>query len=449
MELAEKLRGALGNVRVISGGDISLDFCRDEYPGKAFKPEAVIEARGIEDIRAAVKACAELGIPLTVRGAGTGQAGGSVPVKGGAVLSIKGMDAVLEIDEAAKTARVQAGVLLQTLKAEASKRGLYYPPDPGEETSTIGGNAATNAGGPCALKYGKTQDYILDAVLVLANGETVSLTELEDPSSISGSEGTLAVIAELTLRLIEKPAADIYLLLPFSSNKDAFDAAEIILREDYSPAMLEYMDTDLIEFSGHVTGEPVFPAEIDGERPACSIMLKIEGGSDDEIEEKLEQFAEFSEGLGCMDILVGDTPAMKRDFMTAYRAFHLSAERGAQTSFEINVDVPTGSIGALLEYAKEIGGENGFRVMANAHLGSGGTHIFFLSDRERGELAEQIDAVRDGVYRRCLALGGTAAGEYGVGYTKSSYLSEEQRRRFSALKRRFDPAGILNPGKIV
>lgn len=171
-----------------------------------------MEAKSAEEVAAVLKLCSENDVPVTVRGAGTGQVGGSVPVKGGVVLSVKGMDKILGYNEEERTLRVQPGVLLQDVKAEAEKHGLYYPPDPGEKTATIGGNAATDAGGPCAVKYGSTKDYVLDAVIVLADG---SITTLAGNEAVIGSEGTLAVICELTLKLVDKPKADAILLLPF------------------------------------------------------------------------------------------------------------------------------------------------------------------------------------------------------------------------------------------
>ena len=175
----ENLKAALGEGRVLTGDAIGADFCHDEYPGGNFAPDAVVEAHSVEDVSAVLKICNENDVPVTVRGAGTGQVGGSVPIKGGVVLSVKGMDKILEFNEAERTLRVQPGVLLQDVKSEAESHGLYYPPDPGEKTSTIGGNAATDAGGPCAVKYGSTRDYIVDGVAVLADGSVKKLNDAE------------------------------------------------------------------------------------------------------------------------------------------------------------------------------------------------------------------------------------------------------------------------------
>ena len=246
MNLKEKLEAVLNGANIISGEFIGADFCHDELPGGlSYKPELVVEARSSEDAAAVLKLCSEENIPVTVRGAGTGQEGGSVPIKGGIVLSLKEMNKILDFDEENKILRVQPGVLLQDVKAEAESRGLYYPPDPGEPTATIGGNAATNASGPSALKYGKTRDYIADALIVFADGHMEKLSDKPENTAVLGGEGTLGVITELSLRLIEKPAADALLLFPFMDTDTAVKAAQTILAGGYEPAVCEFMDTDL------------------------------------------------------------------------------------------------------------------------------------------------------------------------------------------------------------
>ncbi|MBQ9687132.1 MAG: FAD-binding oxidoreductase, partial [Oscillospiraceae bacterium] len=387
------------------------------------------------------------GVPVTVRGAGTGQVGGSVPVRGGVVLSVKGMNQILALDEENKTITVQPGVLLQDVKAEADKHGLYYPPDPGEPTATIGGNASTNASGPCAVKYGRTRDYVLDAVIVLADGTVTRLSD--ETAAVIGGEGTLGVITELTLRLIDKPGADAILLFPFLDTETAVNAARAILDAGFDPAVVEYLDTDIVEFSGNVTGNPVFPVEMDGERVGATLMVTIEGDDDDAVMEKMEQIAEMAEDLECLDILVGDSPTMKRDFWAAHAAFHTSMESGAKSAWEVNVDIPMDAAADMIGYAKTVGEENGLKVMLNAHLASGGMHIHAVSDLSREESAPAAAAFAAAVYAKTAALGGNVAGEYGIGYAKNAYLSDEARAAFAAAKTALDPQGILNPGKRV
>lgn len=442
----DELFAPIPGLAILTADAIGADFCHDECPGVTGTPDAAVEVTSTEQAAAVVKLCAEAGVPVTVRGAGTGQAGGSVPVEGGVVLSLKGMDQILEFDEAARTLRVQPGVLLQDVKAEAEKHGLYYPPDPGEKTATIGGNAATNASGPYAVKYGVTRDYIAALTVVRADGnaETLSGADLE---SVIGSEGTLAVITELTLKLIDKPKADAILLFPFMDTETCLNAANTLLAKDYAPAVVEYMDTDIVEFSGNVTGNPVFPVEMDGERVGATLMLTLEGEDDDSVMEKMEEIAELAEEIECLDILVGDTPTMKREFWAAHDAFHTSMESGAKNAIEYNITVPAEKIAEMVEYAKAEGEAKGLKVMAYAHVGSGGMHIHAVSDGEKAEFAAKVIELAALIYGKCSELGGSIRGEYGIGCAKKQYLGAEALDKFSALKAKYDPKGILNPGK--
>lgn len=432
-------------ITVLTGEAIGADFCHDEYPGGSFAPEAVVEAASTEEVAAVLKLCSENDVPVTVRGAGTGQVGGSVPVKGGIVLSVRGMDKILELNESERTLRVQPGVLLQNVKSEADRHGLYYPPDPGEKTATIGGNAATDAGGPCAVKYGSTRDYVLDAVIVLADG---SVTTLAGNEAVIGSEGTLAVITELTLKLIEKPKADAILLLPFMDTESCIKAADAIIATGCAPAVVEYMDTDMVEFSGNVTGNPVFPIEMDGERVAATLMAVLEGEDDDLVMEQMEAIAELAEELECLDILVGDTTTMKRDMWAAHDAFHTSMESGAKNSFEYNITVPTENIAEMVEWAKASAEEKGMKAMAYAHIATGGMHIHIASDGDKEEFKASLAQLTEAVYAKCAALGGNVRGEYGIGYAKVQFVGEKARDEFKAVKTKLDPKGILNPGKV-
>ncbi|MBQ3011006.1 MAG: FAD-binding oxidoreductase [Oscillospiraceae bacterium] len=446
-ELLKEL-SEINDLQVITGDMIGGDYCHDEYPGGNYVPDAVIEANSTEAVSAVMALCSRAGVPVTVRGAGTGQMGGSVPVKGGIVLSLKSMNRVLGYNSETHILTVQPGVVLQDVKNEADLVGMYYPPDPGETTATIGGNVATNASGPCAVKYGRTADYVAEAVIVLANG---IITDLVDKETIMGSEGTLAVITEIGLKLIEKPKADAILLFPFMDAESAINAAKAIMDAGYDPAVVEYMDTDLIEFSGNVTGNPVFPVEIDGERVGGTLMVTIEGEDDDNVMEKMETIAEMAEEgeIECLDILVGDSVSMKREFWAAHSAFHTSMESGAKSAREINIDVPADAMPEMIEFAKQLGEEMGVKTLLHAHVGSGGMHIHVASDLTKAELAPIYAEIAGEIYAKCVELGGNPRGEYGYGYGKIPYVTDDVKKEFINNKAVLDPKGILNPGKIV
>lgn len=441
----EEIAASVNGLKLISGQDIPADYTHDEFgSGLPHLPDAAVEASCTNEVSQIMKACFKAGVPVTVRGAGTGKAGGSVPLEGGLVLSLKGMNEIISFDEHSQTLQVQPGVLLQDIKAEAAKHGLSYPPDPGEQTATIGGNASTNASGPSALKYGKTLDYVVDATIVLAGGEIVKLSDRDEYKSILGSEGTLGIITELTLKLVKRPSKDVILLLPFADTESCINAA--LRLRTFEPSALEYLDTDIVEFSGNVTGNPVFPVETDGERVEATLMLQLEGDSDDELDKLMEAIAELSEELGCLDILVVDTPTLKREVWAAHDAFHSSME-SAPSEGEINVNVPPESVAEFVRRAKAAAGE-GIKAMAYAHVGSGGVHVHLVSQLPKDEFAGKFAVLAEAVCKACLELGGDAVGEYGVGYSKKPYLSEDKREKFKMMKAELDPKGILNPGKV-
>lgn len=449
-ETISKLQQIPG-LTVLTGEQIGADFCHDELPGaEAHAPEAVCEASSTRQVSEVLKVCSADRVPVTVRGAGTGRAGGSVPIRGGVVLSVRGMNSICSVDEEARTMTVQPGVLLQDVKAEAGKHGLFYPPDPGEKTATIGGNISTNASGPSAGKYGRTADYVIDAELVLADGTVTTLRADEANAAAAGSEGVLAVITQATLRLIEAPKADVILLLPFADSETAFAAARKLLDSDFDPAVVEYMDGELIEFSGKVTGNPVFPLESDGVPAAATLMVTLEGESEDAVEERMEEFAEFAEELECLDILVGDSLSMKREIWSAHDAFHTSME-SAKSEVEVNVNVPAEHIYELLSFAKALGEQGGYKVMAYSHVSCGGVHIHAVSELPKSEFKARAAAFCDAVCTKCVELGGDAAGEYGVGYANLRYFKDSGERyaKLREAKAKLDPAGILNPGKVV
>lgn len=461
-EMIAELEALLGGNKVLKGDAIGADFAHDELPGGKFcAPALVCEAASTEDVAAVLTVCNRETVPVTVRGAGTGLVGGSVPVCGGVVLSLAKMNAILELDSEKKTARVQPGVLLETLKAEAAAKGLYYPPDPGEKTATIGGNAATNAGGPSAVKYGVTRDYVRGATVVLPTGEVLQLGGAtgKDNSGyrllplVLGSEGTLGVITELTLRLVEKPKADVSLILPFLDGESCVNAALRILQEGMEPAALEYMDTDLVEFAGKATGNPVFPVEMDGERVGASLLLTLEGKDDDELDSKMEAVAELAEELECLDILVVDTPTLKRDVWGAHDAFHTAVEGAAKSADELNMAVPAAEMAGYVEYLKEIGEEKGVGVYAYGHVGDGGLHAYFCSDQSRDAFEPVMAELAELAYAKCRAVGGAVSSEHGIGYAKKAFLrasaGEAGYALMGRIKRAFDPKGILNPGKVV
>lgn len=461
-DIAAKLKAAAGEQYVLMGDAIGADFSHDEkalYGANA--PEAVVYATSTEQVAAILKVCNENNVPVTPRGAGTGLVGGSVPVEGGVVLCTGKMDKIVSYDEEAMTVTVQPGVLLSDLTADAAGKGFLYAPDPGEKTATVGGNVSTNAGGPMAVKYGSTRDSVLNLTAVLPTGEIVKLgcDVSKDNSGYSlmhlviGSEGTLAVVTEMTLKLNPAPKASLGFILPFSDMETCIAAAAMLKKSGLNPDTLEFMDKEIVKLSTDFTGVPVFPLDAGGEPVEALLLTEFTGESDEELEVLMEKFAELTEESGCLDILVIDNPTLRKSVKEAHDAFHTSVESAAKLCDEANSAVPTAKLAEYLAFAKEQAAANGLTMQNFGHAGDGNAHIYVYND----ELAEAdfraaAKTFMDALYAKCAEMGGSVSAEHGVGRGKAGYLAEAsgeaKMRVMRGIKAAFDPNGILNPGKI-
>ena len=461
-ELAEQMKAIVGSERFFSGEDINDDYTHDEMPiyGKAM-PEAVCEVETTEEVAALMKLCNENRIPVTPRGAGTGLVGGAVPIAGGLIICTKRMNKILEYDMKNLCVKTQVGVLLQDLAADAEKHGLFYPPDPGEKTATVGGNVSTNAGGMRAVKYGVTRDYVLAMTVVLPSGEILHLgkTVCKTSSGYSllhlmvGSEGTLGIITELTLKLIPAPKCDVSLILPFTELSDAIASVPAIKLAGLDPQSIEFMDADIVESSSAFTGNKIFPTEVGGEPVGACILVTLVGSSDDELDLKMEALAEVAEEAGAMDVLVVDTPNLKREVWAARSSFLTAIEADTKLIDEMDVVVPVDRIAEFLLFVRETGAEHGLRIRNFGHAGDGNLHIYCCSnDMEREEFLEKNKVVMDKCYEKCTEFGGQVSGEHAIGHAKKEYLLESVGETaiglMAQIKQVFDPNLILNPGKV-
>ena len=451
----------IDGITIHTGDAIGADYCHDEYPGGNFAPEAVVEAKSAEEVAAVLKLCSENDVPVTVRGAGTGQVGGSVPVKGGVVLSVKGMDKILGYNEEERTLRVQPGVLLQDVKAEAEKHGLYYPPDPGEKTATVGGNVSTNAGGMRAVKYGVTRDYVLAMTVVLPDGRVMELgkTVCKTSSGYSllhlmiGSEGTLGIITELTLKLIPKPNMDVSLILPFADVETAIASVPQIKLANLDPQSIEFMERDIVDSSAAFTGNSVFPTVVNGKEAGAYILVTLVGDSEAELTAKMDRLGELAEKCGAYDTLVVWTDGLKKDVWAARSAFLTVIEADTKLLDELDVVVPVDRIAEFLVYTRAAGKAEGIAIRNFGHAGDGNLHIYCCAnDMELDEFKRRSKAVMDKCYAKCTEFGGQVSGEHAIGHAKKQYLlksvGETAFGLMQAIKQVFDPKGILNPGKV-
>ena len=457
----ERLRRVLGEALVF-GEAVKEDFSHDEMPiyGK-FAPEAVCFPSSTEEVAEVMRICCEEYVPVTVRGAGTGLVGGCVPLCGGLVLSTERMNSILAYDMNNLTVTIQPGVLLRDLAADALAHGLMYPPDPGEKTSTVGGNVSTNAGGMRAVKYGVTRDYVLAMTVVLPSGEVLKLGKAVCKTSsgysllhlMVGSEGTLGVITELTLKLIPKPIMDVSLLLPFEEISAAIASVPAIKLANLEPQSIEFMERDIVESSAEFTGNPVFPTRVNGRDVGAYILVTLVGGSEAELTAKMDRLAEVAERAGAFDVLVVWTDNLKKDVWAARSAFLTAIEADSKLLDEMDVVVPVDRIAEFLAFARAEAEKNGLRLRAFGHAGDGNLHIYCCSNElEEAEFKRRCKLAMDSCYKKCDEFQGQVSGEHAIGHAKKDYLrlsaGETAYGLMAAIKQVFDPKGILNPGKV-
>ena len=461
-ELLEQLKNIVGADRFQAGEDINPDYAHDEMPiyGK-YMPECVCDVLTTEEVSAIMKLCNDNLIPVTVRGAGTGLVGGAVPLYGGVIIRTARMNKILEYDMKNLCVHIQPGVLLCDLAADALDHGLMYPPDPGEKTATVGGNVSTNAGGMRAVKYGVTSDYVMAMTVVLPNGDVIELGKSVCKTSsgysllhlMVGSEGTLGVVTQLTMKLIPAPKADVSLILPFADIETAIASVPTIKLAGLDPQSIEFMERDIVDSSAAFTGNQVFPTNVEGEEVGAYILLTLVGDSEEAIEPKLEIIAELMEEIGAYDILVVDTPSLKKEVWAARSAFLTCIEADTKLLDEMDVVVPVDRIAEFLNYTHDVGVEEDIRIRSFGHAGDGNLHIYCCSnDLEEAEFIARTKRVMDKCYAKCEEMNGQVSGEHAIGHAKKAYLKSSVGNRayglMTAIKQVFDPNLILNPGKV-
>lgn len=421
--------------------------------GRSSAPEMVITATDTGQVARVLAECHRIGTPIVCRGAGSGLAGGAVPVAGGVVLDLAGMCSIKSIDPADQVAVVQPGVVTGELQAAAEAKGLIYPPDPASVGfCTVGGNIATNAGGLRAVKYGVTRDYVLSLEAVLADGTVMrsgaatfkgvvgyDLTRL-----LVGSEGTLAVFTEITLRLLPKPETVSTISASYIQLDRAVAGVQEVLASGIRPAALEFMDRTSIR---------VVDRYLDlGLSPETEAMLLIDlDGSLETVERQTEKIKTMLNRGGADQVQAANSAQSRKRLWSARRAVAPATFQLAPDKLGEDIVVPISKLGRMVSRLEEISQERGLPVISFGHAGDGNLHVNIMydaSDQEQSRAAQQ--AVSD-VFAHTLALGGSISGEHGVGITKRGYAGAELDPAAVEMMRRikaaFDPKNILNPHK--
>jgi glycolate oxidase len=415
---------------------------RAEHP-----PLAVVEAAGVADVEAVIRVAGEHGVPVVPRGAGTGLAGGAIGGRGELVLSVARMDAVLEIDVDDEVAVVEPGVINGDLNARLAPLGLWYAPDPASRAiSTIGGNIATNAGGLLCAKYGVTRESVLGLEVVTGAGETIrtghrtvkGVTGYDLTALMVGSEGTLGVVVEATLKLRPLPPAEAVTLgATFDDVASAARASAVITSSRLRPAIMELLDAPALDAIAAHTGEALPDA-------GAWLLVQFDGAA---AARDADAALTILTSLGAR-VDATDDPAEGERLFAIRRAFHPALERLGTVLIE-DVAVPRSRLPEMFAAITELEGRYGLRIPTVAHAGDGNLHPNFITE---GETPPEVWRAADELFRAALRLGGTLTGEHGVGLLKRRWLEDEigadQHRLQRAVKAAFDPRGVLNPGKV-
>ena len=454
-DLLDALAAAVGAAHVRTDPDLRTAYGTDALKRGAPADVVVLPgtAREVSDV---VRACAGRRIPIVPRGAGTGYTGGSVPTHGGVVLSLERMNRILEIDEANLVAVVEPNVVTGDLQDRVERVGLFYPPDPASlRQSVIGGNVAECAGGPRAFKYGTTKRYVLGLEAVLPTGEIIrtggkvvknvvgyDLTQL-----LVGSEGTLAIITQIILRLVPKPPGQATLRATFPDVESSVAAVTNIIRARVVPAALELIDGDSLE----AVARNLNVRSLAPEGTAALLLLEVDGIAE-AIEEEAARVERACRAAGATEVLRARDEQERQELWRVRRELSLSLKMIASLKFNHDVVVPKGRIPELFALVGEIRARFGLRIPCFGHAGDGNIHVNIMVDKDDAGAIARAHEAEEMLFAGVVALEGSISGEHGIGFAKARFLplelSGEEIALMKRVKQAFDPHGILNPGKI-
>lgn len=449
---------SLLNERCSTSQEDLYKYSHDETEDLSILPHVVLKAATTEEVSKILSYCNDHRIPVTPSGARTGLSGGAIPLHGGVALSMEKFNRILEIDEQNHQVITEPGVITQVLQDTVKAKGLFYPPDPASRGSCfIGGNVSENSGGPKAVKYGVTNEYVLNLEVVLPTGEIIwtganvlknatgyNLTQL-----ITGSEGTLAVITKIVLKLIPHPTHDLLMLVPFYNAEEACKAVAEIFKHGITPSGLEFMERDALIWTKDFIGDAAIEIR---DNHAAHLLIEVDGFNPDLLMEDCSKIMAVLEGFETDEILFAESQAQK-DTLWKLRRSVGEAVKANSIYKEEDTVVPRFELPVLLHHIKRIGNEYGFKSVCYGHAGDGNLHVNIikgdLTDEQwNNELPEAIRAL----FTEVVKLGGTLSGEHGIGLVQKPYMniafSDKSLDLMRGIKSTFDPNGILNPGKI-
>jgi glycolate oxidase len=457
-DVLKRLEDIVGEKHVLKTGETLEKYSRDETIGLQAWPDAAVRVATGEEVSRVLQLANRYSIPVTPRGLGTSLSGGSVAVHGGIVLSLERMDRLLEIDQDNLMAVTEPGIITGELHRLVEEQGCFYPPDPASKDScSIGGNVAEGSGGPRAVRYGTTKDYVCGLEAVLPSGEIMrtgakvvkDVTGYNLCQLLTGSEGTLAVVTKIILRLIPKPKMKVDLLAPFNALGPAAEAVSAIIRAKVVPTAIEFMDNAAMKLAaGYLNKKVVF------DTAAAHLLVQLDGNRQEDFEHSMDVVEGIFEKYGAWDLLVAKEPEAQNRLWEARRCIFEAANKMGVLYETMDVVAPRCCVADLVKSAEEIAGEFGLDPLCVGHAGDGNVHVlYFKKDQmEKEEWEDVLPKASTSLYRKTLEMGGKITAEHGIGLTRKKYLGMDytptQVELLRGIKRAFDPKGILNPGKI-
>ncbi len=453
------IRSVTSEDRVWVGDEIAREFYRDEMPEYGvFPPELYVEVENRDEVSAIMKYAYENNIPVVCRGAGTGLAGGATCKYGGIMLSVMRMNRIFPVDHKNQTITCEPGALLLDVQAAAAAEGLFYPPDPGEKTASIGGNVITNAGGMKAVRYGLTRDFVRCIEAVLPDGSIMNFssnvvkntTGYDIKDLVIGSEGTLCILTQVTLKLLPAPTCSCTLVMPFGSLEECADMVPEVLALPFVPTAIEFLERELIDIVERNLGKllPVRQGE-------AVLIVMYDASSRQELDSAVEAAAEAALAHGAIDCCIANTPERAASVWAVRGGILEGMKADSVAQEECDVVVPRACIAEYVKAAKRIALSHGIRVEPCGHCGDGNIHTEMLRGPEMSdeEWKSATHASLTELYALSKKLGGQLSGEHGIGNGRLKFLEEfvgeRMIRLYKSIKLAFDDRLILNPGKVI